>query len=325
MRAFVTGGTGFVGSHLVEALLASSTYKEVRCLVRKNEKWLSGKTYTRINGNLFDLKTIADALENVDVIFHVAGLVRAQSSKEFKKANVEATEHLIRMAQKKNITNIIVLSSLAAVGPSDETPLTENDLCKPISRYGKSKMEMENSIKRIVKENDSIKIIRPPAVYGPRETDIFTMFKTMKMGIFPMVGNGNHPKISMVYVLDLVEGILKSAFETNPGIHTFFMGGNSDRYSWNEIRIVSNSAFKKNTIPIKLKPIWVKKIATLVEGIASLFGKYPVLNKEKANEMSHEWVCSSVKAKEILHYSPSTSLEKGITETIEWYKNHNWL
>ena len=63
----------------------------------------------------------------------------------------------------------------------------------------------------------------------------------------------------------------------------------------------------------------------MVEGIASLFGKYPVLNKEKANEMLHEWVCSSEKAKEVLHYSPSTSLEKGITETIEWYKNYNWL
>lgn len=225
MRAFVTGGTGFVGSHLVDALIDSEKYSEIRCLVRKDEKWLTDKAYSKIQGDLFDLQTISSALENVDVIFHVAGLVRAPKWSEFERANVEATENLIRIAQKKGITNLVILSSLAATGPSNGIPVNEDTPFKPLSLYGESKKEMEKVIHQIAGNKDSIKIIRPPAVFGPRETDIYTIFKTMKLGIFPMVGDGNSPKVSMVYVSDLVNGNLQAAEKNEKGIHTYFMGG----------------------------------------------------------------------------------------------------
>ena len=325
MRAFVTGGTGFVGSHLVDALIESKQYTEVRCLVRKDEKWLAGIDYSKVPGDLFDLQTITSALTDVDVIFHVAGLVRAPKWTEFKRANVDATENLIRIAQKKGITNIVILSSLAATGPSMGSPIDEKTPYKPVSMYGESKMEMEKIIHQIAMKNDSIKIIRPPAVYGPRETDIYNYFKGFKLGISPMVGDGNSPKLSMVYVSDLVDGILKSSEKKEKGIHTYFMGGVSDAYSWNEIRTITSKVTGLKPIPIKLKKKWVKRIAKIVEIGASVIGKYPVLNEEKATEMVHEWVCSSNKAKKELNYLPSISLEEGISRTIRWYKNHNWL
>jgi nucleoside-diphosphate-sugar epimerase len=325
MRAFVTGGTGFVGSHLVDALIESNKYTDVRCLVRKDEKWLTGKAFTKVPGDLFDLQTISEALTDVDVIFHVAGLVRAQKWSEFKRANVDATENLIRIAQKKGVTNLVILSSLAATGPSNGTPLNESAQLKPVSMYGESKMAMEKVIHQTAGKKDSIKIIRPPAVFGPRESDIYTIFKTMKFGIFPMSGDGNHPKLSMVYVSDLIDGIMASAERKNSGIHTYFLGGSKDAYSWNQIREISSIVLGIKTIPIKLKPAWVKKIAIIVEKGASIFGKYPPLNEEKANEMVHEWVCSSEKAKQEIDYQPSVTLEEGISRTIRWYKNHNWL
>tara|TARA_R110000868_G_scaffold1211_7_gene9440 strand:- start:11248 stop:12225 length:978 start_codon:yes stop_codon:yes gene_type:complete len=325
MKAFVTGGTGFVGSHLVEALIASPDYVEVRCLVRSSEKWLTGLNFTPIQGDLFDLQTIGKALEGVDILFHNAAILRAPTKKEFNRANVDATENLIRIAQKKGVKNFVILSSLAGVGPSSGTPLTEKTRMNPVSMYGESKKEMEAVIHKIASKNDSIKIIRPPAVYGPRETDIYTFFKTFASGFCPIVGDGNHPTLSMVYVTDLVEGIMLSSQKNEPGVHTYFIGGEKDEYSWNQIRKITSIVMNKKAIPIKIKPNWVKKIAAVIEGGASLFGKYPVVNKEKANEMILEWVCSSQKAKKELGYNPKVSIQEGISRTIRWYKKHNWL
>ncbi|MEX0894195.1 MAG: NAD-dependent epimerase/dehydratase family protein, partial [Balneolaceae bacterium] len=83
MKAFVTGGTGFIGSHLVDALLEDSKWSEVKCLVRNREKWLTGKEYTRVKGDLHSISVLKQALHNVDVIFHLAGVVKAPSRKEF--------------------------------------------------------------------------------------------------------------------------------------------------------------------------------------------------------------------------------------------------
>ena len=325
MRAFVTGGTGFVGSHLVEALLESKKYKEVRCLIRSSEKWLKGMDITPVLGDLDNYHTIADALDGVDVIFHIAGLTKAPNNKDFTAANVDATENLMRIAQKKGISNIVILSSLAAVGPSQGTPLTEKAPLRPVSMYGNSKKRMEVMISKTVLDSDSIKIIRPPAVYGPREADIYTFFKTYKMGLCPMVGDGNHPRLSLVYVKDLVDGIMKASEKTDAGVHTYFMGGELDSYTWNQISAVTGRILEVKPLTLKLKPNWVRNVASVIETGASLFGKYPVVNKEKATEMVEEWVCSSRKAIKELGYNPSTTLEEGLSRTLHWYKHNNWL
>lgn len=324
MKAFVTGGTGFIGSHLVEALLDSDQYSEIRCLVRNNEKWLSGLNYRKISGDLNDLKALGNGLAGADVLFHVAAIVKAPTKKEFTRANVEATENLVRLAQKKGVNNIILLSSLAAAGPSNGSPKTETDPMEPVSMYGQSKKEMEIRVKQIATESDSIKIIRPPAVYGPREDQIFSFFKSCSKGICPIIGDGNNPRVSMVYVSDLVEGIMNAAGKKEKGTHTYFISGEGT-HSWNEIRGVTSKVLGKRTVPLKIKPSLVKKAAAVIENISSLFGIYPVVNKEKANELIMEWTCSSQKAQIEIGYIPKTSLAEGISRTIHWYKLHNWL
>jgi nucleoside-diphosphate-sugar epimerase len=324
MKAFVTGGTGFIGSHIVEALLDSDQYTEIRCLVRNEEKWLSGLNYRKISGDLNDLKALGRGLAGADVLFHVAAIVKAPTKKEFTRANVEATENLVRLAQKKGVKNIVILSSLAAAGPSNGPPKTETDPMEPVSMYGQSKMEMEHRVKHIATENDSIKIIRPPAVYGPREDQIFSFFKSCSRGICPIIGDGNNPRVSMVYVGDLVDGIIKAANKKETGIQTYFISGEGT-HSWNEIRSVTSKVLGKRTIPLKIKPSLVKKAASVIENISSLFGIYPVVNKEKANELILEWTCSSKKAQTEIGYVPKTSLAEGISRTIHWYKMHNWL
>ncbi|MDX1617972.1 MAG: NAD-dependent epimerase/dehydratase family protein, partial [Balneolaceae bacterium] len=319
-------GTGFIGSHLVDTLIKDDRYPEVRCLVRSSEKWLKGKNYVAVRGDLHDLPTIREATEGVDVIFHLAGLVKARTWQTFRRANVESTENLVRIAQKQGIGKLVVLSSLAAAGPTPEggSPVTETDPLKPISMYGRSKKEMEQMIHRIAENRMSITILRPPAVYGPRDDQIFTFFKLLDNRICPIVGNGETPKLSMVYVMDVIQGILKAAEQQEAGVSTYYISGKSI-VTWNEIRETSTKVLGKKALPIYIKPRYVKKIASAVEKAASFFGSYPVLNREKANELILEWTCSIEKARRELGYEPRYSLAEGISRTIHWYKMHHWL
>lgn len=324
MKAFVTGGTGFIGSHLVDALLDHSNYSEVRCLIRNNRKWLKGKNITPVIGDLDDLPTLRKAFRDTDVIFHIAGRVKAPTYRELEHANVEATENVIRVAQKARVPKIIVLSSLAAVGPSSNGPVNEEDPLKPVSMYGRSKKQMELRIREVADEKTSVTILRPPAVYGPREDQIYSFFKMVNRRICPIIGDGEKPKISLVYVEDVVQGILKAAHQQTPGIRTYFLTDDTP-HTWNKIRETTTRVLGKKNIPIYVKPGLVKKIAGTVEKAASFFGVYPVLNREKAKEMVLEWTCSSEKARRELGYTPQFTLEEGISRTIHWYQRHHWL
>ncbi|MCW9707694.1 NAD-dependent epimerase/dehydratase family protein [Fodinibius salsisoli] len=324
MKAFVTGGTGFIGSHLVDALLQHNAYSEVRCLIRNNQKWLKDKDITPIRGNLDDFSTLKQAVEGVDVIFHIAGRVKAPTYKQLKRANVDATENLLRVAQKAGTPKVVVLSSLAAAGPSKGQPVTEDDPLEPVSMYGKSKKQMEQRIHELIDNKMSVTILRPPAVYGPREDQIYSFFKMVSKRICPIIGDGEKPKISMIYVGDVVQAILKASQQNEPGIHTYFIS-DGEPHTWNKIRETATMVFGKKAIPIYVKPDWVQKIAGIVEKTGSFFGIYPVLNKEKAKEMILEWTCSSDKAQQELGYKPEFSLEEGISRTIHWYQRHHWL
>ena len=323
MKAFVTGGTGFIGSHLVDDLLEHSDYSEVKCLIRSDEKWLKGKPITKVKGDLHSVNAIRNALSDIDVVFHIAAIVKAPTQNEYDLANVDATETLLRIAEKEGVKKIVILSSLAASGPSNGAPKSEEDPMKPVSMYGKSKKKMEKSVHKIASDKLSVTILRPPAVYGPREDQIYTLFKMMNNRITPVVGNGSEPKLSLVYVKDVVQAIIKAAEQTEPGVNTYFVS--SHITCWNEIKQISEIVLGKSTVQVKLKPNWVLKIAGLIETTATFFGTYPVVNREKANEMILEWTCSFDKAKKELGYEPEFTLEEGISRTLHWYKKEGWL
>ncbi|KPP95197.1 MAG: nucleoside-diphosphate-sugar epimerase [Bacteroidetes bacterium HLUCCA01] len=323
MKAFITGGTGFIGSHLVDRLLADNA-GELRCMVRAQERWLTGKSYTRVSAGLHDVDTIAEALEGVDVLFHTAGVVKARDTRTFHQVNVEATENLLRLAMRKGVPKVVILSSQAAAGPSFNKPVEETMPMMPVSRYGESKKRMEEMIHQVAGEGISVSIIRPSSVYGPREEDIYTIFKIAAKGIFPIIGKAPGKPISLVHVRDVVEGSLLAAADRTPGVQTWFIS--SERgYSWHEIAEATQMALGKKLTKIHVPESWVSRVGTIAETGASFFGKYPVLNRDKAAEMVLSWVCSVEKARIELGYQPSVSLQEGIRETIAWYKTHNWL
>jgi dihydroflavonol-4-reductase len=323
MKAFITGGTGFIGSHLVDALIQQGGH-ELRCMVRNSEKWLDGKPYTKINCDLNDIPALQKAMEGVDVVFHLAGVVKSRDTRTFERVNVEGTENLLRIAQKLGVPKIIISSSQAAAGPSFDSAVTEFDEMMPVSRYGESKMRMEQMIHRITDSKTQVTIVRPSSVYGPREEDIYTFFKIASKGICPIVGHGHGKLISMAHVSDIVDGLLLASNHVHSGVETYFLS--SERgYNWHEIRDATSLALGKKLTTINVPARAVKSVGKITETVASFFGSYPVMNEDKAREMVLSWVCSVDKAANELGYQQKISLNDGIQQTISWYKRHNWL
>jgi len=324
MKVFVTGGTGFIGSHLVDYLSNDPLFGEIRCLVRNDRKWLADKPVEFVKGDLHSLPVLKKAVEGVDVVFHLAALTKARSMKTLERLNVDATEHLVRLSLKAGVKHIVVLSSLAATGPSFSRPVNENDPLMPISKYGKSKMQMEQRIQELDTKEARITVMRPPAVYGPRDTQIYSFFKIASFGICPVVGDGLHPKISLMYVKDVVQALIKAIAVESPGYHPYFIAGEKD-YTWDEIKTTTEKALQKKVAKIPVSSKWLKNIGTVAEKAGNLFGFHPDLNREKANEMIMEWTCSTQKARKELDFKPEYTLQEGFNTTIRWYQRNHWL
>lgn len=330
-KAFVTGGTGFVGSHLVEELLREGY--EVTCLVRSDLKWLEGLPVTIVKGDLFSNDVICDAAADISHVFHVAGLTRARTEAELDRANVDGTINFLKTIFRcgKSVEKILVTSSLAAVGFSERLIATETSPLRPISAYGRSKARMEQAIGALLKEGGSasrppVTIVRPPAVYGPREKDIFTFFKTVSAGVVPMVGSGSEPEISLVHVTDLVRGMIQVVENESTGGETYFIGS-EQQYSWQDVKAATLAALdKKRALTVPVPRDLVTTVGSVVEFGGRVLGKYPPLNEEKATEILKACkMCSVAKAVEDFGYQQKISLESGLKETIQWYRDNEWL
>jgi nucleoside-diphosphate-sugar epimerase len=330
--AFVTGGTGFVGSHLVEELLQRG-YNEVRCLVRSRQKWLQPFNITPVRGDLSDIEMLWDAVRDVDIVYHVAGLTRAQEWGAFYQANVQATLNLMGALRHSNpdVGRVLITSSLAAVGRCANGVATEETPLQPISMYGRSKAEMEEALRAkhemraSYAEQLPITVVRPPAVYGPRDRDILTFFQTVKRHVCPVVGRGDEPALSLVHVRDLVRGMVDAAEHDVTVGETYFVGSEA-AYSWNDVKAATTSALDTWALTLPVPGALVGAVGAAAEAWGALTGSYPPLNREKAREIRHACtICSVEKAQADFGYAQRIPLSEGVRETIEWYENEGWL
>jgi dihydroflavonol-4-reductase len=326
--AFVTGGTGFVGSHLAEELVRRG-YR-VRALARAQPKWLAGLDVDLVRGDLHDADALRAGAAGADLVFHVAGLTRARTQEELDRANVGGTEAVLAAVREAapSVRRVLVTSSLAAVGPSpveggQPRPLVETDPLRPVSRYGVSKARMEELVVREFSDLPVV-VVRPPAVYGPREADIYTMIRAAaRQRLFPIVGRGRTPQLSLVHVRDLVRGMAGAAEAETSG-ETFFVS--SERYyTWGEVRAAVLAALGHGALRLNVPPGLVAPVGALVEGVGGLFGQYPALNREKAREAREAWLCSVGKAQEAFGYRQEIPLLEGMAETVAWYRAEGWL
>ena len=336
--AFVTGGTGFVGSHLVDVLLERG-YGEVRCLVRSEPKWLdeikkeAGEQVTYAEGELSDVELLWDVLSGVDIVYHVGGRTRAPAYEALYDANVRSTMNLMGAVKHAapNLDRVLVTSSLAAIGRCNAKEATEDMPLRPVSRYGRSKAEMEEAIREPHQMTESyveslpITIVRPPAVYGPRDRDILQFFQSVQRHVCPVAGSASEPAISLVHARDLARGMVQCAESDAAEGGTYFLGSKRT-YAWNDVKAAAIDALDTWAITIPVPAPLIGVVGAISELAGRLAGEYPALNREKAREIRHACtICSSEKAMRDVGYRPEISLEDGVRKTINWYNERNWM
>jgi len=325
-KVLLTGASGFIGSFLAEKLLEKGY--QVRGLVRTSDdlRWIADLDIECHFGDLLRPDTLLRAVEDVDYIYHVAGLTKSCSGEDYYKINEQGTKNIINAILKTNqhLKRFIYVSSQAAAGPSPTLePLAEIDKPKPITDYGKSKLAAEEYLEK-VKNEIPLTIVRPSSVYGPRDRDILHFFKTVKKGINPQVGR-RQKYLSLIFVRDLIRGIILAAERKKSAGKTYFI--TSPRpYSWDEIARVTLKLFNKRGVQVYIPETVIRGISAISELYSKITLKAPLLNNQKFKEMKQSfWVCSPKRARNDLGFEAKTSLEEGLRETLDWYLKYGWL
>jgi dihydroflavonol-4-reductase len=330
MKVLVTGASGFVGSTLCEELNRRGL--DVHCLLRKTSSVvnLAQAKYQRVEGDLNSLDALARAMDGTEVIFHVAGAVAAKNREGFFEANSEGTKNLLQAAAKhgKSLKRFVLVSSLAAAGPSQPgRPNLETDDCHPVSDYGASKLSAEREV--LAMGGDfPVSIIRPPAVYGPRDRGVFTFFQAVQKGILPLLGmqRPGSRRYSFVHVDDLVQGVALVGLSNSQRTKDIFYVSGDGEYSWEDAMRLIALGLEKQTVVVRLPLTLMKGAAAACSAYTKAFGKVLPFSLDKIKEIeAPAWTCSNQKAKSEIGFEPYWDLPKGLMQTARWYKENGWI
>lgn len=328
MKALVTGGTGFIGSHIADLLIERNI--DVKCIVRKtsNLRWLENKNIELVEASLSNKHSLKNAMQDVDIVFHSAGLTSARNYEQYLKANLGGTQNLFEAAYEVNpkLSRFVHVSSQTAVGPSPslDKPINENSEMNPITSYGRSKKEAELYL-GTQKDVLPITIVRPPAVYGPRDEATLPVFKNVKYGFGTLIGF-DYKYVSLINVMDLSSGIVEAGLSENTVGETYFISS-EDFYNWHDIMDKMGAAVgKENIRKLKIPHFAVKSLGSISGFLGKFSKKPPVFNYEKSIDFIQKyWICSVDKAKSDFGYKQKYTLEEGFQKTINWYKEKGWF
>ncbi len=307
MIVAITGANGFIGQHLCERFAERGAV--VRPVVRRD----------------LNSPSIGDMLEGIDVLVHAAGATRAPTRALLRAANVDLTKRVLDLARRAKVARFVFISSQAAAGPASflDAPVTEDMSPAPVEAYGRSKLNAEE----LVRASDEMSwvILRPAAVYGPRDRDFLAMFRLARRGVAIHPAN-RRQWISIVHVRDVADAIVRAVTAPKAASGTFFLA-NDAPVQWADIfRSAARAARRALLLDVEI-PRWLIDVGAAGGDVfARVAGAPGLLTSEKvALTKPRFWICSNERAKRELGFVPRIGLQDGFAETYDWYRANGWL
>ena len=330
MKILITGASGFIGSFIVEEALNRGF--DVWAAVRgtSSKRYLQDPRIHFIQLNLSSYDALCKQLQNqkFDYVVHAAGVTKCLHAKDFEFINTRGTENLVwaLINTHQPLKMFVYISSLSVYGAIHEQqpyqPIKESDRPRPNTAYGRSKLKAEKFL--AATHDFPYIILRPTGVYGPREKDYYLMAKSVKQHIDFAVGY-KRQDITFVYVKDVVQAVFLAIDHGKSGRKYFLSDG----------AVYQSSTFSDlirhelgNPFLLRVKaPLWVLRVVTTIgEYMGRITGKISALNNDKYNILKQRnWQCDITPAQQELGYAPQYNLERGVKETIAWYKQEGWL
>ncbi len=322
MKALVTGGTGFVGSHLIDALLKRGD--TVTALVRTPARaaGLAAAGVHLVRGDLDAHAALREATEAVDVIYHVAGRVAARDDAEFLRANAEGTANLLTAARGSGAPRFVLVSSLAAGGPAPRgAPLSGGEPARPVTAYGRSKLAGEEAVRA---SSLPWVILRPPMVYGPRDTEVLKLFKMARWGLAPIFGKGDQ-ELSAIFGPDLAGALIAAGTSPNT-IGKTYLPCHPEVFTSRAFAQEIGTAVGRDVLILSVPEPIGRGLLAVIGGAAKLTGTASVLSSEKADEFFETaWTGDPAALMRDTGWTPGRSLPEGLAETMTWYRAEGWI
>lgn len=297
----ITGGTGFVGSAVLEVALEAG--HTVRALTRREQEPREGVKW--VSGTLEDECALGDLCAGADAVIHVAGLTNTHDPTEFEAANVTGTDNMIVAAKAASVRRFVLVSSLSAREPK-------------LSAYGASKARAETLVEA---SGLDWTIVRPPAVYGPREVDIYELFRSAKMGVIPLPPRG---ATSIIHSRDLARLLVVLAERTTPKAIYEPDDGREGGWSHKELAQAIGRAVGKGSVFAPHLPGGVLKLAAGADKLVR--GNKAKLTSDRVSYMVHpNWVARWDRKPPGKIWKPEIDGEDGLRTTAEWYREQGWL
>jgi nucleoside-diphosphate-sugar epimerase len=326
VKVLVTGASGFLGSHVAEALAADG--HDVRVLIRRTSSraFLAFPCEEAV-GDLADPASLPAAVAGADAVIHAAGLVKARTEREFETVNACGTANLLGAIERHapDLKRFIYISSLAAHGPSEDgLPRPVDAPPRPLTAYGRSKLAGEDLTRASAVAGRAV-IFRPPVIYGPRDPALVPFFRLARFRLAPLL-MGGHNRVSTVYVDDVAKAVALASTAEAPVSGKTYCPEDGAVHTWRDLLSAIEDANGHRALRIHA-PRWAFSAAALASEAFGFLARRPVsLTREKVDEMSRtHWVCSGDSLRRDLGWAPGTGIYEGVRLTREWYRRHGWI
>jgi nucleoside-diphosphate-sugar epimerase len=327
MKVLLTGASGFVGSHILDLLMARDIPTAILLRSTSRQRFIEAhlsQVDVRV-GSVSDPANLPAALEGITHVIHCAGCTKAIGASEYYRINRDGTRNLVEAVNRRagEIQQFILISSLAASHPARaDAPAREDDQPAPVTEYGRSKLAGE----RVLQEQAQVPytILRPAAVYGPRDGDFLLMFKAARARWVPSFGSGRQ-QLSLVYVEDVARAVLACLNGPAPENRVYNVA-HAEVLTAHALMAEIGRQLGIKTIQIPLPTPLLWPVCLVAEGISRLSGRPSIVNLQKYPELTAPgWVCDGRRLRDELGYEPVMGLQDGIARTLAWYRQQGWL